>query len=106
LTTDDFIADDGMNKDHRLLLSDNMEASSGSDSPYGNPDYILDPCVEEVEEHSTIFDDVYSGGTKFGNMRLPMDASLSPAHNNIVYRSEYDVVIFISIQNSNFWTCR
>jgi hypothetical protein len=30
-----------------------------------------------------------------------MDASLSPAHNNIVYRSEYDVVIFISIQNSN-----
>jgi hypothetical protein len=43
--------------------------------------------------------DVYYGGMKFGN--LPMDASLSPAHNNIVYRSEYDVVIFISIQNSN-----
>jgi hypothetical protein len=45
--------------------------------------------------------DVYYGGTKFGNLVLPMDASLSPAHNNIVYRSEYDVVIFISIQNSN-----
>jgi hypothetical protein len=44
LTLDDFTADDGMNKDNRLLLSGDMAASSGSDSPYGNPDYILDPC--------------------------------------------------------------
>jgi hypothetical protein len=34
-------------------------------------------------------------------LTLPMDASLSRAHNNIVYSSEYDVVILKLIQNSN-----
>jgi hypothetical protein len=44
LTADYFTTDGTTNDNNRNLLSGDTETLSDSNSPYHNPDYILDPC--------------------------------------------------------------